>query len=235
MANSIVRVTCVVALVLFGASACITPPNLHTPRPVEPGDVELGIHGTAFLPPIIPGEDTEDINGDLIYLIPNPSFTGRVGIIDRLELGASLNFFGIYGSLMYGFFPHESPFQLSAIGGVGRFGPLFTDENESEGVASLNLGGLIGYDIRGIIMPYGGARHYWFGTEAVDGLGRIQSTNYIIGAELFPDSPVSVPLELNYSVSSTLQKIISDLGDDAGEDAFAIIFPSVNFGITVTF
>lgn len=227
--NAVLRVAGVLC-VFLGVGACFTPPSLHSPRPVEPGEVQLGVHATALLPPQFIGSDIDDEGMDEmpVYFLPNPTFTGRFGIVEGLELGAQIGSHGTLGSIKYGFFPHESPFQLSVLGGGGVWGYSML---AGQTVPSFDIGAIAGYEVENAVLFYGGARYYLVGTALTEEIGRVRSTNVIAGLELFPQNFISVPVELNYSFSNTLNEILSDLS----EDDVLIAWPSVNAGMTFTF
>ncbi|MFW6387956.1 MAG: hypothetical protein ACOC0B_01645 [bacterium] len=193
--------------------------------------MQLGVHATALLPPQSIGSDVvndEESDEMPVYFLPNPTFTGRFGIVEGLELGAQIGSHGTLGSIKYGFFPHESPFQLSVLGGAGVWG---YSAIAGATIPSFDIGALAGYEIENAVLFYGGARYYLVGAESSGTLGNVRSTNVIGGAEILPNNLVSVPIELNYSFSNTFNEILSDLS----EEDILIAWPSVNAGITFTF
>ncbi|TVQ21749.1 MAG: hypothetical protein EA383_16585 [Spirochaetaceae bacterium] len=228
----------VVGLVLL--AGCVTPPSLQTPRPLPPGDVQLGVHGTALFPPRLLGDDNTDL-GEAVFT-GTPTFTGRYGLIDNLEIGANVGGIGVYGTLKYGLLPYSSPFQLSVLGGYGRWGFVFLptamleDGMEPLNYPSFDIGALMGYEFDQIIGIYGGARHYWIGNAQAP-FGRFQTTNVIIGGELLPGQRFSFPVEMNFGILNTLSVIEEVLGEniDEPDENFTVVWPSLNFGVTVRF
>lgn len=234
-------------MVLVG---CVTPPSLQTPRPLAPGEAEIGVHATALFPPRVYAEEQLQGIEDIPELLGSPSFSARFGVIDQLELGATVGPIGAYGVAKYGIFPHESPLQLSVLGGYGRWGVVFIpgfllpDDAELQlNFPSWDIGVLAGYDVLPELTVYGGARQYWIGQEGVAPIGRFALTNAIAGVDLFPNRRISFPIELNVGIINAADAVVGALDsfgvdgtdpDTAPEDVF-ILWPSVNLGLTIHF
>ena len=231
-------------------AGCVTPPSLQTPRPLPPGEVEIGVHGTALFPPRVYGEEQFEGIDEVPELLGSPSFSARFGVIDNLELGATVGTIGAYGVFKYGIMPYESPLQLSVLGGYGRWGVVFIpgfllpeDSEIQLTFPSWDIGFLAGYDIIPEITVYGGARQYWIGQEGVPPIGRFALTNAIAGVDLLPNRRISFPIELNVGIINAADAVLGALdsfgvedanADDVPEDVF-ILWPSVNFGLTIHF
>ncbi len=246
--NKKLAIALVVGVVLL--AGCVTPPSLQTPRPMPPGEVEIGVHGTALFPPRVYGEEQLEGIDNVPEFLGSPSFSARFGVIDNLELGATVGPIGAYGILKYGIMPYESPLQLSVLGGYGRWGlifiPRFMQPEDSDvqlNFPSWDIGFLAGYDVMPELSVYGGARQYWIGQEGVPPIGRLALTNAIVGVEVFPHRRISFPIELNVGIINAVDAILGALesfgvedtnSDDAPEDVY-ILWPSVNLGLTIHF
>ena len=231
-------VALVLGIVLL--AGCVTPPSLHTPRPAAPGEVQLGAHGNVLFPPRLLGDDTTSLGEG--QFTGAPTFTARYGVVDNLEVGLNIGSIGAFGSLKYGLLPATSPLQLSVLGGYGRWGFIFLpsalmeDEMEPLNYPSFDVGALIGYELDQLVGVYGGVRHYWIGNAQAP-FGRFQTTNVIVGAELFPQRTFSFPVEMNFGFIDALDVVEEVLGEsveDPGVET-VIVWPSLNFGVTVSF
>lgn len=240
-------VALVLGIVLL--AGCVTPPSLHTPRPLSPGDVELGVHMSGLLPPRFVSDDTETVEAPWdLTIIPNPTLAIRFGVVNQLELGAVAGALGTHGVIKYGLMPHESPFQASLLGGIGVWGGLLTliPEVGSElSFPTYDLGFLVGYDLNESLMVYGGARHYWYDvTRLFDNTRPLTFVNAIAGVEIAPGGRFSFPIEANFTVINavdTLFRIIEGIDgaetgdpDDVPEDIY-IIWPMINAGFRIHF
>ena len=164
--------SCIVVVAVTILSACAFS-SLHSPRPVQPGDVSLGVGGGAL---VLDGEVGATFHGNL-----------RVGIAEKAELSASAGSLGFDVAFKYGLTSWETPFQLSLIGSAGLYLYLFMD---------VSVGLLTGYNFDDIVMPYGGYRQH-----VVAGLGGFPVGVAIAGVEILPGSVVSFLLEMDYSFS----------------------------------
>ncbi|MFP4511050.1 MAG: hypothetical protein ACLFNQ_13085 [Spirochaetaceae bacterium] len=242
--------TAALALGFVFLVGCVTPPSLQTPRPLAPGEAEVGVHGTALFPPLVYGEEQLEGLDEVPELLGSPSFSARVGVIDHLELGATVGPIGAYGVVKYGILPYESPLQISALAGYGRWGVVFIpgfllpDDAELQlNFPSWDIGVLAGYDVLPELSVYGGARQYWIGQEGEPPIGRFALTNAIAGVELLPNRRISFPIELNVGILNAADAVLgaldsfgADVSDTESppEDVF-ILWPSVNMGLTIHF
>ncbi len=164
--------------IFFLLGSCATT-SLHSPTPNEPGEVTLGGHvGLLFIPP------TDSSFG--FPLIVNGIF--RVGLVDHLELGINAGSLGADMALKYGFFPQDSPFQLSVLGGGGLYYWSFLD---------FNAGALTGVTLGDVVQIYGGYRQHFL---LVSGAGLLPYGNIIGGVELFLGDHVSIAAEFDHTI-----------------------------------
>lgn len=202
------KLLCAVVLlpaVLMLASCAST--SLHSPRPLEPGQLSLGGHVGYLI-----GTDPDEVSGAPVIL----NGTARVGVFDRAEIGINVGTLGGDLAFKYGLFPYESPFQLSLLAGGGLMHWQALD---------LNAGALAGYLIGGRVMPYGGFRQRFLVGEGVMSYGHA-----VAGLEIYTGSPFSFMLEYDHTFFyEDVQS--SDVSIDP--DDFAL--PVINAGVNITF
>ncbi len=154
---------------------------------------------------------------------PSPWLTARVGV-GGFDVGGLLGPTAATVGVKYGLLDHDNPLQISLVGGGGLWGPILAED--VDGMPMFDIGALAGYEIADPIGIYGGFRRYQIFAE---GTGSFGKNNFIVGVELFPQSALSLPVELNYTL------IPFYAGGMGLEEDVSIAAPAVNAGITVTF
>ena len=191
-----------VALAAMLFPACVFQ-SLHSPRPEQPGDVSLGIHGGVGY------YDGEMASGAV-------SGTFRVGVVDHMELGINAGTLGVDAAFKYGFMSYEDAFQVSAIASVGLWGWSIFDPT---------IGVLVGYNIADVVMPFLGYRQHFFVVPIAGMLG-----NAIVGLEIFVGDVVSFMFEWDLTVSfSDIDLEGEDYDFDIDIDGLSTINLGINF------
>ncbi len=212
--------------VLLLAVGCVTP-SLQTPRPLSPGEVQLGAHASMLLAPRVNGQTFEDEMGEDVPFFmgtPSPWLTARVGVGGGFDVGGLLGPTAATVGVKYGLLDYDNPLQISLLGGGGLWGPILAED--VDGMPMFDIGALAGYEIADPIGIYGGFRRHQIFAE---GTGSFGKNNFVVGVELFPQSVLSLPIELNYTL------IPFYAGGMGLEEDVSIAAPAVNAGITLTF
>lgn len=188
-------------------SGCISH-SLHSPRPLDSGEVQLGVHvGSAAAVATEEAGDSVEVAGLTL------TGTGRFGLGNRFELGVDAGTLGASAAAKYGFFEHDDPLQVSVLGSVGAY---------VWSVFDASVAGLVGYTLGDVVTPYVGYRQHVYVAGAA-----LWAYRVIAGVEFEFGSGVGLMLEANLA-----QPV--DFGTDGDDDA-VLLLVAFSGGLTVTF